>query len=68
VLGSKANVRLDVEEGEEEEYTRGSSRELTDDLREEISNIQPTRRAAAPAAEEDEDDDALQYFARLAQD
>jgi hypothetical protein len=68
VLGSKANVRLDEEEGEEEEYTRGSSRELTDDLREEISNLQPTRRAAAPAAEEDEDDDALQYFARLAQD
>ena len=67
VLGSKANVRLDEEEGEEEEYTRGSSRELTDDLREEISNLQPTRRAAAPA-EEDEDDDALSYFARLAED
>ena len=68
VLGSKASVRLDEEEGEEEEYTRGSSRELTDDLREEISNLQPTRRAASPAAEEDEDDDALSYFARLAED
>jgi hypothetical protein len=68
VLGSKASVRLDEEEGEEEEYTRGSSRELTDDLREEINNLQPTRRAAAPASEEDEDDDALSYFARLAED
>jgi len=67
VLGSKANVRLDEEEGEEEEYTRGSSRELTDDLREEISNLQPTRRAAAPV-EDDEDDDALSYFAKLASD
>jgi hypothetical protein len=40
---------------------------LTDDLREEISNLQPTRRAAA--VEEDEDDsDALSYFAKLASD
>jgi hypothetical protein len=68
VLGSKASVRLDAEEGEEEEYTRGSTRELTDDLREEISNLQPIRRAAAPASEEDEEDDALSYFAKLAED
>ena len=66
VLGTK-NSKIDEEEGEEEEYTRGSARELTDDLREEISNLQPTRRAAAPV-EEDEDDDALSYFARLAED
>jgi hypothetical protein len=67
VLGSKASVSLDVEEGEEEEYTRGSSRELTEDIREEISNLQPTRRAAAPV-EDDEDNDALSYFAKLAED
>ena len=66
VLGSKSSVRLDAEEGEEEEYTRGSTRELTEDLREELSSLKPTRRAAA--VEEDEDDDALSYFARLAEE
>jgi hypothetical protein len=65
VLG-KASKRMDEEVEDEEEYTRGSSRELTDDLREEISNLKPTR--SAPAVEEDEDDDALSYFARLAED
>jgi hypothetical protein len=67
VLGNKGTPRYqDPEEFDEEDNTRGSTRELTDDLREEISNLQPTRRAAAPA--EDEDDDALSYFARLAED
>ena len=67
VLGSKSSVRLDVEEGEEEEYTRGSTRELDEDLRSELNNLKPTRRAAAPV-EEDEDEDALSYFAKLAED
>jgi hypothetical protein len=40
---------------------------LTDDLRSELNNLQPTRRAAAPV-EDDEDDDALSYFAKLAED
>ena len=66
VLGAKTSVRLDAEEGEEEEYTRGSVKELDDDLREELSNLKPTRRAAA--VEEDDDDDALSYFAKLAED
>ena len=66
VLGAKTSVRLDEEEGEEEEYTRGSVKELDDDLREELSNLKPTRRAAA--VEEDDDDDALSYFAKLAED
>ena len=66
VLGSKSSVRLDSEEGEEEEYSRGPVKELTDDLREELSSLKPTRRAAA--VEEDEDDDALSYFARLAEE
>jgi gp32 DNA binding protein like len=66
VLGAKSSVRLDSEEGEEEEYSRGPVKELTEDLREELSSLKPTRRAAA--VEEDEDDDALSYFARLAEE
>ena len=69
VLGNKGTPRYqDPEEFDEEDNTRGSTRELTDDLREEISNLHPTRRAATPAVEEDEDDDALSYFAKLAED
>jgi len=67
VLGAKTSVRLDEEVESEEEYSRGSARELDNDLRNELNNLQPTRRAAAPV-EEDEDDDALSYFAKLAED
>jgi len=42
-------------------------KDLDDDLRSELNNLQPTRRAVA-TVEEDEDDDALSYFARLAED
>jgi len=65
VLGTKGTPRYqDPEEGEEEEYTRGSTRELTEDLRDELSSLKPTRTVAS--SNEDEDDDALSYFARLA--
>ena len=67
VLGTKGTPRYqDPEEFDEEDNTRGSTRELTEDLREELSSLKPTRRAAA--VEEDEDDDALSYFARLAEE
>jgi hypothetical protein len=66
VLGAKS-VRLDEEVEDEEEYSRGPVKELDDDLRSELNNLQPTRRAAAPV-EDDEDDDALSYFAKLAED
>jgi hypothetical protein len=66
VLGAKS-VRLDEEVENEEEYSRGPVKELDDDLRTELNNLQPTRRAAAPV-EDDEDDDALSYFAKLAED
>jgi hypothetical protein len=64
VLGSKGTPRYQDPEDLDEDNTRGSTRELTEDLRSELSNLQPTRRAAA--VEEDEDDDALSYFAKLA--
>jgi hypothetical protein len=64
VLGSKGSRRVD-EEVDDEDDTRGSARELTEDLRSELNNLKPTRSAPAPV--EDEDDDALSYFARLAE-
>jgi hypothetical protein len=66
VLGNKGTPRYQDPEDLDEDNTRGSTRELTEDLRTELSNLQPTRRAAA--VEEDEDDDALSYFARLAEE
>jgi len=66
VLGSKGSRRVDEEVAEEEEYSRGPVKDLDDDLRSELNNLQPTRRAAV--VEEDEDDDALSYFARLAEE
>jgi len=66
-LGLKGTPRLqDLDEGEEEEYTRGSTRELTEDLRDELSSLKPTRTVAS--SNEDEDDDAMSYFARLAEE
>ena len=67
VLGNKGTPRYqDPDVADEEEYSRGSTRELTEDLRDELSSLKPTTRRAA--VEEDEDDDALSYFARLAED
>jgi len=67
VLGNKGTPRFqDPDEGEEEEYTRGSSRELTEDLRGELNSLQPTRTVSS--TDEDEDDDTLSYFARLAEE
>ena len=67
MLGTKGTPRYQDPEDLDEDNTRGSVKDLDDDLREELSNLKPARRAAAPA-EEDEDDDALSYFARLAED
>jgi hypothetical protein len=64
VLGGKSR-RVDEEVQEEDGY-RGPAPSLDDDLRSELNNLKPTRRAAV--VEEDEDDDALSYFAKLAED
>jgi len=66
VLGTKGTPRYQDPEDLDEDNTRGSVKELDDDLREELSSLKPTRRAATPV--EDEDDDALSYFAKLAED
>ena len=65
VLGNKGTPRLQEEDYEEEENTRGSVRELTEDLRSDLNSLQPTRSSSV---DEDEDDDTLSYFARLAEE
>ena len=65
VLGSKGSRRVDEEVAEEEDYSRGSTRELTEDLRSELSNLKPTR---TDSVDVDEDDDTLSYFQRLAEE
>ncbi len=65
VLGNKGTPRYQDPEEFDEDNTRGPVKELDEDLRTELNNLQPTRRAAV---EEDEDDDALSYFARLAEE
>ena len=66
VLGTKGTPRYqDPDVADEEEYSRCPVKELDEDLRTELNNLQPTRRAAAV---EEDDDDALSYFARLAEE
>jgi len=68
VLGGRSTPARVDEEVEDEDNYRGSTRELTEDLRDELSSLKPTRTVAATSSDEDEDDDALSYFARLAED
>ena len=66
VLGARGAVpRIDEEVDDEDNY-RGSTRELTEDLRDELSSLKPTRTVSS--SDEDEDDDAMSYFARLAEE
>jgi len=65
VLGTKGTPRYQDPEEFDEDNTRGSTRELTEDLRDELSSLKPTRTVSS--ADED-DDDALSYFARLAEE
>ena len=68
MLGNKGTPRFqDPEEFDEEENTRGSSRELTEDLRGELNSLQPTRNVSSSSNDEEEDD-AMSYFARLAEE
>jgi len=62
VLGNTTTRHAAVdEELEDESEGRGSTRELTEDLRDELSSLKPT------ASVDDDDDDTLSYFAKLAE-
>lgn len=65
VLGSKGTPRYEDPETFEEETTRGSSRELDDDLRTQLSNLSSSK---STSVDEDEDDDTLSYFQKLAEE
>ena len=67
VLGNKGTPRYQDSDDLDEDNTRGSSRELTEDLRDELSSLKPTRTVSS-SSDEDEDDDTLSYFARLAEE
>jgi hypothetical protein len=62
VLGNKGSRRQDAEVADEESTSRGSVRDLDEDLRTELSNLTPSKSSSY----DEEDDDTLNYFARLA--
>jgi hypothetical protein len=62
VLGNKGTRRQDAEVADEESTSRGSVRDLDEDLRTELSNLTPSKSSSY----DEEDDDTLNYFARLA--
>jgi len=66
VLGTKGTPRYQDPEDLDEDNTRGSVKELDDDLREELSSLKPTRRAAV-VDDDDDADETLSYFAKLAE-
>jgi hypothetical protein len=65
VLGSKGSACQDAEV-ENEDDTRGSVRDLDEDLRSELSNLKSSKPASS-SYDEDEDSDTLAYFAKLAE-
>ena len=67
VLGVSApKSRPVAEEVNDEDDFRGSSRELTDDLRGELNSLQPT--ASTSSYSDEDEDDALSYFQKLAEE
>jgi len=66
VLGNKGTPRYQDPEDLDEDNTRGSTRELTEDLRSELSNLKPSRSASVD--DDEDDDDTLSYFQRLAEE
>ena len=63
VLGTKSSSRSqDSDEYGEEDNSRGSTRELDENLRSELNNLKPSRSVD----DNDDDDESLQYFKKLA--
>ena len=68
VLGNKGTPRFQDQETVEEEQAfeaerRGPVREMPQNLRDELNDLQPTRSSV----DEDDEDDAMSYFAKLAE-
>jgi hypothetical protein len=63
VLGTKG-TRQDPEVSDEESTSRGSIRDLDEDLRTELTNISSSN---SPSYDEDGEDDAMSYFQKLAE-
>jgi hypothetical protein len=63
VLGNKGARRQDPEVADEESTSRGSVRELDEDLRTELSNLTPSKSSSY----DEDEDDTLSYFAKLAE-
>jgi hypothetical protein len=64
VLGNKTTRRQDPEVADEEQTSRGSVRELDEDLRTQLNSLSSSN---SPSYDDDEDDDTLSYFAKLAE-
>jgi hypothetical protein len=63
VLGNKGSRRQDAEVADEESTSRGSVRDLDEDLRTELSNLTPSKSSSY----DEDEDDTLSYFAKLAE-
>lgn len=63
VLGTKGSRRQDPEVADEEETSRGSIRDLDEDLRTELSNLTSSKSSSY----DEDDDDTLSYFSKLAE-
>ena len=64
VLGNKTTRRQDPEVADEEQTSRGSVRELDEDLRTQLSSLSSSNSSSY---DDDEDDDTLSYFSKLAE-
>jgi hypothetical protein len=64
VLGNKETRRQDPEVAEEESTSRGSVRDLDEDLRTELSSLSSSKSSSY---DDDDEDDTMSYFSRLAE-